>query len=97
MNVRGGGRSGPVGRSAAFRRPDTPLVSEEMTMSPRMIVLAAFVSALWLYGLIGQIQSGDSAMQYLALSLGIVAVAVWRWQPKQFPVRRRFRDRLPRD
>jgi hypothetical protein len=31
-------------------------------------------------------------MRYLALSMAILAVGVWRWQPKP-ALRRRFRDR----
>ncbi|MBM3529526.1 MAG: hypothetical protein FJX62_15665 [Alphaproteobacteria bacterium] len=55
------------------------------------VALLALLAALWLYGLVGQLHSGEAAMRYLTLSLAIVAVAVWRWQPRA--ARRRFRDR----
>ena len=51
-------------------------------MNARMIVLLAIFSALWLFGLIGQVYSGEAAMRYLALSMAILAVGVWRWQPR---------------
>lgn len=63
-------------------------------MSTRMIVLTAFFSALWIFGLIGQLHSGEAAMRYLALSMAILAIGVWRWQPRP-ALRRRFRDRRP--
>jgi hypothetical protein len=62
-------------------------------MSTRMIVLMAFLAALWIFGLIGQTYSGEAAMRYLALSLAIVAIAVWRMQPGPALLRRRIRDR----
>jgi hypothetical protein len=62
-------------------------------MSARMIVLMAFLAALWLFGLVGQTYSGEAAMRYLALSLGLVAVAVWRMKPRPALLRRRIRDR----
>jgi uncharacterized protein (DUF58 family) len=61
-------------------------------MSARMIVVLAGLSALWLFGLIGQMHSGEALMRYLALSLALVAIGVWRWRP-QPAVRRRFRER----
>ena len=63
-------------------------------MSMRMIVLLAFLAALWLFGLIGQFYSAEAAMRYLALSMVILAVGVWRWQPRP-ALRRRSRDRRP--
>ena len=63
-------------------------------MSARMIVLLAFLAALWLFGLIGQFHSAEAAMRYLALSMAILAVGVWRWQPRP-ALRRRYRDRRP--
>ena len=63
-------------------------------MSVRMVVLVAFLSALWLYGLVGQFHSAESGMRYLALSMAILAFGVWRWQPKP-ALRRRFRDQRP--
>ena len=62
-------------------------------MNVQMIVLLAIFSALWLFGLIGQVYSGEAAMRYLALSMAILAVGVWRWQPR--PALRRSRDRRP--
>jgi hypothetical protein len=59
-----------------------------------MVVLVAFLSALWLYGLVGQFHSAESGMRYLALSMAILAFGVWRWQPKP-ALRRRLRDRQP--
>ena len=61
-------------------------------MSARMIVLSAFLAALWIFGLVGQFHSAEAGMRYLALSLAIVAVGVWRWQPRP-ALRRRYRDR----
>ena len=61
-------------------------------MSTRMIVLLAFLAALWIFGLVGQFHSAETGMRYLALSLAIVAVGVWRWQPRP-ALRRRYRDR----
>ena len=61
-------------------------------MSTRTIVLLAFLAALWIFGLVGQLQSAEAIMRYLALSMGIAAVGVWRWQPKP-ALRRRVRDR----
>jgi hypothetical protein len=61
-------------------------------MSPRMIVLLAFLSALWIFGLVGQFHSAEAGMRYLALSMVIVAIGVWRWQPRP-ALRRRYRDR----
>ena len=60
-------------------------------MSTRMIVVA-FFAALWIFGLLGQVHSGEAAMRYLALSMVILAVGVWRWQPRP-ALRRRSRDR----
>jgi hypothetical protein len=60
-----------------------------------MIALLAVLSALWIYGLLGQLHTADAAMRYLALSLAIVAVAVWRWRPRAAPRRLRDRRRPP--
>ena len=66
-------------------------------MSSRVVVLLAFLSALWLFGLAGQFYSAEAAMRYLALSMIILAVGVWRWQPRP-ALRRRYRDhRRPPD
>jgi hypothetical protein len=56
--------------------------------------MLAFLAALWLFGLIGQVYSGEAAMRYLALSMAILAVGVWRWQPRA-ALRQRYRDRRP--
>ena len=61
-------------------------------MTNRTIVFFAVLTALWLFGLIGQFHSGEAAMRYLALSMAILAVGVWRWQPRP-ALRRRTRDR----
>ena len=61
-------------------------------MKIRTIVLIAVLSALWISGLLGQLQSIDAAMRYLALSLGIVAVGVWL-MPVRARARRRYRDK----
>jgi hypothetical protein len=61
-----------------------------------MFALSALLLALWIYGLLDQLHSTHAAMRYLALSLAIVAVAVWRWQPKP-ALRRRFHDRRNAD
>lgn len=64
-------------------------------MSARMIVLSAFLAALWVFGLIGQFYSAEAAMRYLALSMAILAVAVWRMKPRPALLRRRIRDQMP--
>jgi len=61
-------------------------------MSARMVILLACLSAFWIFGLLGQLHSGEAMMRYLALSLALVAIGVWRWRP-QPAMRRRFRDR----
>ncbi|MBX9840687.1 MAG: hypothetical protein K2Z80_02645 [Xanthobacteraceae bacterium] len=61
-------------------------------MRVRTVVLLAFLTALWIIGLIGQLHSAEAAMRYLALSLAIIAFAVWR-MPVKPALRRRFRDR----
>lgn len=61
-------------------------------MKVRTVVLLAFLSALWIVGLLGQLHSAEAAMRYLALSLAIVAVALWR-MPVKPALRRRFRDK----
>ena len=61
-------------------------------MNVRMIVLLGFLSALWIFGLVGQLHSAEAGMRYLALSMAILAVGVWRWQPGPLS-RRRYRDR----
>ena len=63
-------------------------------MSARTVVLLAIFSALWLFGLIGQVYSGEAAMRYLALSMAVLAVGVWRWQPRP-ALRRRSHDARP--
>ena len=61
-------------------------------MKARTVVLLAALSARWISGLLSQLHSMDAAMRYLALSLGIVAVAVWL-MPVRARARRKFRDR----
>jgi len=61
-------------------------------MKIRTVVLLAVLSALWIIGLLSQLHSTDAAMRYLALSLAIAAVFVWR-MPVRPLARRKFRDR----
>ena len=61
-------------------------------MRMRTVALLAVMSALWIFGLLGQIHSAEAGMRYLALSAAIVAVGVWRWKPRP-ALRRRWRDR----
>ncbi len=61
-------------------------------MNLRVIVLSAFLAALWIFGLVGQFHSAEAGMRYLALSMAILAVGAWRWQPRP-ALRRRYRDR----
>ena len=61
-------------------------------MKIRTVVLLAVLSALWILGLLSQLHSTDAAMRYLALSLAIAAVAVWRMPPRPL-ARRKLRDR----
>jgi hypothetical protein len=58
-----------------------------------MMVMTAFLAALWLFGLVGQFHSAEAVMRYLALSTGMLAFSVWRWQPR--PARQRTRDQHP--
>jgi hypothetical protein len=64
-------------------------------MSVRTIVLSAFLAALWLFGLVGQIYSAEAAMRYLVLSMALVAFALWRMKPRPALLRRRVRDERP--
>jgi hypothetical protein len=48
-------------------------------MSVGMVVLLAVFSALWIMGLIGQLHSDISIMRYMVISLGVIAVGVWRF------------------
>jgi hypothetical protein len=68
-------------------------------MSARMVLLLAFLAALWVFGLIGQSYSGEATMRYLALSMAIVAVAVWRMAPRPAVLKQRSADqqRPPND
>lgn len=61
-----------------------------------MVALLAVMSALWLYGLLGQLYSAEAMMRYLALSMALVAIGAWRWQPRRLRVRSRDR-RKPLD
>jgi hypothetical protein len=59
------------------------------------IALLAVMSGLWICGLLDQLYSTHATMRYLALSLGFVAIAVWRWQPQRRLQKQRSRDRTP--
>ena len=61
-----------------------------------MVALLAVMSALWLYGLLGQFYSAEAMMRYLALSMALVAIGAGRWQPRRLRVRSRDR-RKPLD
>jgi len=66
-------------------------------MSVRTVVLMAFFTALWIVGLLGQLYSPEAVMRYLALSMALVAVCVWRMEPRP-ALRRIFRNaRRPRE
>jgi hypothetical protein len=58
------------------------------------VVLLGALTALWIIGLIGQLHSAEAAMRYMALSLAIVAVALWR-MPVKPALRRRDKIRPP--
>ena len=62
-------------------------------MRAKIVVLLAVGSAFWIFGLIDQFAAGQSVMRYLALSAALIAIGVWRWQPREQPQRRRNRDR----
>ena len=47
-------------------------------MSVGMVVVLAVFSALWIIGLIGQLDSDVSIMRYLVLSLAVIAVGVFQ-------------------
>jgi hypothetical protein len=47
------------------------------------VILLAVFSAFWIYGLMEQLHSDDSLKRYLAISLALVAVGVFRFtRPK---------------
>jgi hypothetical protein len=48
-------------------------------MSVGTVVVLAMFSALWIYGLIGQLHSEISIMRYLVFSLGLIALGVYRF------------------
>jgi hypothetical protein len=48
-------------------------------MSVGTVAVFAVFSALWIIGLIGQVESDASIMRYLAFSLALVAVGVFRF------------------
>jgi hypothetical protein len=60
-----------------------------------MIVLSAFLAALWLFGLIGQAYSAEAVMRYLVLSMALVAIALLRVKPRPAFLRRRRDERPP--
>jgi len=64
-------------------------------MSSRMIALLGCLAAFWIFGLLGQIHSGQATMRYLALSLALVAIAAWRWQPQPALLQRLRNRRRP--
>lgn len=56
------------------------------------------MSALWIFGLWDQTHSREAVMRYLAISLGLVAVGVWRWQPqRKLKPRERDQHRPPQE
>ena len=48
-------------------------------MSVGTVVVLAVFSALWIIGLIGQLEADGSIMRYLAFSLALVAIGVFRF------------------
>ena len=64
-------------------------------MTTRTIVLIAFLSALWLFGLFDQSYSGEAMMRYLALSMAMVAIGLCRKQPLPALLRRRADRQQP--
>ena len=61
-------------------------------MRLEMLIILAVLMVFWVLGLVSQLHSGEAVMRYLALSLALVAIGVWRWRPRE-ALRRRFRDR----
>lgn len=64
------------------------------------VVILAFLSAFWIYGLLDQLHSLRAVILYLSLSLLVTAIGVWRWLPqrKLKPLKRRkHRDRRDPD
>ena len=55
------------------------------------IVILAVLSAFWIYGLLDQLHSLHAVFVYLAMSLLVVAIGLWRWLPqrKLKPLKRR--------
>lgn len=47
-------------------------------MSVGMVCVFAVFSALWIFGLIDALQSDESMMRYLVLSLAVIAVGVFQ-------------------
>lgn len=52
-------------------------------MSVGMVVLLAVFSALWIFGLIGQLDSDISIMRYLVFSLAVIALGVYRFTQRR--------------
>jgi len=48
-------------------------------MSVGMVMLLALFSALWIFGLIDQLDSDTSTKHYLAISLAVIALGVFRF------------------
>jgi hypothetical protein len=61
-------------------------------MRLEMLIILVVLMAFWVLGLLSQLHTGEAVMRYLALSLALVAIGVWRWQPRR-ALRRRLRDR----
>lgn len=69
-----------------------------VVMRLRHVLLSAVMSALWILGLWDQMHSREAVMRYLAISLGLVAVGVWRWQPqRKLKPRERDQHRPPQE
>lgn len=56
------------------------------------VVILAVLSAFWIFGLLDQLHSLHAVFLYLALSLVVVAIEVWRWLPQ-----RKLKPLKPRD
>ena len=48
-------------------------------MSVSTVVLSAVFAALWVYGLIDQLQSDGTIMRYLVISLALIALGLYRF------------------
>ena len=59
------------------------------------IVILAVLSAFWIYGLLDQFHSLHAVFLYLALSLLVAAIGLWRWLPQR--KLKPLKPRKPRD